>query len=205
MQTLLKPTTLSRPETRPSDPQSPVNRPRHLSLFKRCVLSVIPLVSLLIAAEVVARLLTSTPAGPDRFQQIEQIIVYLGNEPGQSIFEPDPDCFWRLKPNVVLPEDRSAAWGGRMSNSHGLRSREVNLAAAHQRRRILCFGDSSTFAFGVGFDDAWPNQLQKQLDEEQPGAIEVLNAGVPGQSSFQGDMASSLPGPDAGSGSRGTS
>ena len=73
-----------------------------------------------------------------------------------------------------------------MSNSHGLRSREVSLAQAQQRRRVLCFGDSSTFAFGVGFDDAWPNQLQQLLDEEQPGAVEVLNAGVPGQSSYQG-------------------
>ncbi|MBS0204673.1 MAG: hypothetical protein JSS49_17350 [Planctomycetes bacterium] len=186
MQTLLKPTTSSRLEARSSGPQSRVKRPRRLSLLKRCLFSVIPLVTLLVSAEIGARLLTPTSAGPDRFQQIEQIIVYLGNEPGQSIFEPDPNCFWRLKPNVVLPEDRSAAWGGRMSNSHGLRSREVTLAAAQQRRRVLCFGDSSTFAFGVGFDDAWPNQLQEQLDEEQPGAIEVLNAGVPGQSSYQG-------------------
>lgn len=161
-------------------------RTHRLSLFKRLIFSVVPLLTLLATAEICARLLTQKLPGPDRFQQIEQIIVYLGNEPGQSIFEPDPNSFWRLKPNVVLPDDRGAAWGGRMSNSHGLRSREVSLAQAQQRRRVLCFGDSSTFAFGVGFDDAWPNQLQQLLDEKQPGEVEVLNAGVPGQSSYQG-------------------
>jgi lysophospholipase L1-like esterase len=161
-----------------------------LSFVKRCAFSLIPVLGLLIAAETGARLLVSGaglgPAAETRFEQIEQIIVYLGNEPGESIFEPDPDCFWRLKPNVVLPPDRGAAWGGVMSNSHGMRSREVSVADAKQRQRVLCFGDSSTFAFGVGFADAWPNQLQRMLDEKQPGAVEVLNAGIPGQTTYQG-------------------
>ena len=157
-----------------------------LSVLKRCVFSIIPLLSLLIIAEIGARWLVAEPDGGRRFEQIEQIIVHLGNEPGESIFEPDPDCFWRLKPNVVLPPDRGAAWGGMMSNSHGMRSREVSVTAAKQRQRVLCFGDSSTFAFGVDFADAWPNQLQGMLDEEHSGAFEVLNAGIPGQTTYQG-------------------
>lgn len=162
------------------------HRRRRLSLAKRITFSLVPVCALLIIGEVVARLLATGPTGTDRFDQIENIIVYLGNKPGESIFEPDPDCFWRLKPNVTLPTDRGAAWGGMMSNSHGHRSREVSLAEAQQRTRVLCFGDSSTFAFGVGFDDAWPNQLQVLLDEELPGNVEVLNAGIPGQTTYQG-------------------
>lgn len=159
---------------------------RPISLAKRCVFSLIPLCALLLMVEFAARLLVAETATAKRFEQIEQIIVYLGNEPGQSIFESDPACFWRLKPNVTLPMDRGPAWGGMMSNSHGLRSREVTVEAAKQRQRVLCFGDSSTFSFGVEFDDAWPNQLQRVLDSEDPDRFEVLNAGIPGQTSYQG-------------------
>lgn len=159
---------------------------RPISLAKRCVFSLIPVCALLLMAEIAARLLVPDAVSARRFEQIEQIIVYLGNEPGQSIFEPDAGCFWRLKPNVTLPMDRGPAWGGMMSNSHGLRSREVTVAAAKQRHRVLCFGDSSTFAFGVEFDDAWPNQLQQLLDADAPDRFEVLNAGIPGQTSYQG-------------------
>ncbi len=159
---------------------------RPISFVKQCVFSLIPLCALLLIAETTARLLVPETVTAKRFEQIEQIIVYLGNEPGQCIFEPDPACFWRLKPNVVLPMDRGPAWGGKMSNSHGLRSREVTVEAARQKQRVLCFGDSSTFAFGVEFDDAWPNQLQQLLDADAPDHFEVLNAGVPGQTSYQG-------------------
>lgn len=162
----------------------PARRP--IPLVRRCLYSMIPLLSLLFLVEVVARWCAPEENSPQRFDQIEQIIVLLGNEPGQSIFEPDPDCFWRLKPDVMLPADRGPSWSGRMSNSHGLRSREVSVEAARERFRVLCFGDSSTFSFGVRFADAWPNQLQRLLDAEAPGAVEVLNAGVPGQTTYQG-------------------
>lgn len=159
---------------------------RAIPLSRRLLYSLVPVTVLLLAVELIARVVVPGAAAGARFGQIEQIIVYLGNRPGESIFEPDPDCFWRLKPNVVLPLDRGDAWGGRMSNSHGLRSREVSVEQAMTRKRILCFGDSSTFAFGVGFSDAWPNQMQQQLEDARPGEYEVLNAGIPGQSSYQG-------------------
>ncbi len=175
------PDEFARPISQASQPSR-----RSISFAKRCVFSLVPLVSLLFVAEISARLLVSESGGGRRFEQIEQIIVHLGNEPGESIFEPDAACFWRLKPNVVFPPDRGAAWGGTMSNSHGMRSREVSVDAASQRLRVLCFGDSSTFGFGVDFVDAWPNQLQQLLDDERPGAVEVLNAGIPGQTTYQG-------------------
>ncbi len=158
-----------------------------ISIGKRCVFALIPVITLLIGAELAARcFVPDSVASGKRFEQIEQIIVYLGNEPGQSIFEPDPDCFWRLKPNVELPLDRGTTWGGRMSNSHGLRSREVSLPDVQDRRRVLCLGDSSTFSFGVDFSAAWPNQLQEQFDDRSPGEFEILNAGIPGQTTYQG-------------------
>ena len=160
---------------------------RPIPLGRRCLYAMIPLLVLVTAGEVVARLLVSFDATlPGRFDQIEQIIVFLGNKPGQSIFEPDPACFWRLRPDVILPSEGGPSWSGRMSNSHGMRSREVSVEESQNRTRVLCFGDSSTFAFGVPFDDAWPNQLQRMFDAEAPDAVEVLNAGIPGQTTYQG-------------------
>ncbi len=187
---------------------------RGISLRKRCLFALLPLLLLLLMAEFVARCVVSESTLAKRFEQIEQIIVFLGNEPGQSIFQPDQNCFWRLKPNLVTPTERGNWWGGVMSNSHGLRSREISVEDASQRTRVLCFGDSTTFAFGVDFADAWPNQLQTMLDETSgewgevsgertasgnqsfnaftphsplsPPHVEVLNAGIPGHTSFQG-------------------
>ncbi len=200
---------------------------RRLTVGKRCVFAMLPLFLLLTLAELAARWLVSDAVIAKRFEQIEQIVVFLGNEPGESFFQPDPDCFWRLKPNVVAPIERGNWWGGMMSNSHGMRSREVSVAETQDKLRVLCFGDSTTFAFGVDFAEAWPNQLQTLLDQEavtsstlnaaseltrsvsegdstrdfpmpsltrrvsnsvlkQPLATEVLNAGIPGQTSYQG-------------------
>jgi lysophospholipase L1-like esterase len=191
------------------DASSSVAGRRRISFRKRCVFAVLPLLALLTFVELTARSFLSQSTLAKRFEQIEQIIVFLGNEPGQSIFQPDRDCFWRLKPNVVAPAERGTWWGGVMSNSHGMRSREVSVEEASQRTRVLCFGDSTTFAFGADFSDAWPNQLQAMLDkgsvvsrlglrpdlsdlESQTGRdgvptdVEVLNAGIPGQTSYQG-------------------
>ena len=182
---------------------------RRLTIGKRCLFAVVPLLVLMLLTELAARCFVTESTLAKRFEQIEQIIVFLGNEPGQSLFQPDRDCFWRLKPNVVAPSERGQTWGGVMSNSHGLRSREVSLEEASPRTRVLCFGDSTTFAFGVDFADAWPNQLQTLLDEDTaagrlglrpdlsdlesrtgrdgvPTYAEVLNAGIPGHTSFQG-------------------
>ncbi len=182
---------------------------RRLTFGKRCLFAVAPLLVLMLLAELATRCFVTESTLAKRFEQIEQIIVFLGNEPGQSIFQPDRDCFWRLKPNAITPSDRGRTWGGVMSNSHGMRSREVSLEDVSQRTRVLCFGDSTTFAFGVDFAEAWPNQLQTLLDVESPARrlglrpdlsdvekqagrdgvptyFEVLNAGIPGHTSFQG-------------------
>lgn len=207
------------------DASSAIPNRRRLSFRKRGVFAILPLLVLLALVELTARCFVSKSTIAKRFEQIEQIIVFLGNEPGQSIFQPDPNCFWRLKPNVVAPAERGQWWGGAMSNSHGMRSREVSVERAMSRTRVLGFGDSTTFAFGVDSADAWANQLQTMLDQESPSDItltqsiseglelddgfvreeplnpsltrrvsvetlvpqvEVLNAGIPGHTSYQG-------------------
>jgi lysophospholipase L1-like esterase len=52
-------------------------------------------------------------------------------------------------------------------------------------QRVLCVGDSHTFGALVPPADAFPAQLQRFLDERDPGVWSVLNLGVPGLSSTQ--------------------
>ncbi len=47
-------------------------------------------------------------------------------------------------------------------------------------KRILSIGDSVTFGWGVEDDEAWPVHLERLL-RGRGHAVEVLNAGVPGQ------------------------
>lgn len=47
-------------------------------------------------------------------------------------------------------------------------------------QRVLCVGDSHTYGAGVRAEEAYPAQLQKLLDETDPGTYSVVNRGVPG-------------------------
>jgi lysophospholipase L1-like esterase len=51
--------------------------------------------------------------------------------------------------------------------------------------RILCIGDSHTYGGGVERDQTYPAQLQRLLDEREPGRHSVLNLGLPGMSTTQ--------------------
>ncbi len=90
--------------------------------------------------------------------------------------EPDPELFWRPKPGFSGP-----MWSGRVTiNAEGLR--ENPAAGAGTSRRMLCFGDSITFGFGVSDEESYPAALSTLL---APLGIEVRNAGVTGYTSYQ--------------------
>jgi len=65
-------------------------------------------------------------------------------------------------------------------NSIGLRDREVAIDKGN-KYRILCFGDSWTFGWGVNIENSWPRKLEKYLHDRGYENIEVINAGCPGQ------------------------
>ena len=52
-------------------------------------------------------------------------------------------------------------------------------------RRVLCVGDSHTYGALVRREDAFPAQLQRLLEQREPGVWSVVNLGVPGLSSTQ--------------------
>lgn len=64
-------------------------------------------------------------------------------------------------------------------NSLGLRDREINIDK-EDKYRILCFGDSWTFGYGVNVENSWPKKLEQYLLTNGFENIEVINCGRPG-------------------------
>lgn len=96
------------------------------------------------------------------------------------LLEADTELLWRQKPYFC------GTFEGRpvRTDAKGLRdgaSRDFNSAP----QRILVLGPSSTFGWGVGQNDPYPQQLENLLEKEYPGAA-VLNAGEIGYSAAQG-------------------
>jgi len=65
-------------------------------------------------------------------------------------------------------------------NSLGLRDREVEIKKGN-KYRILCFGDSWTFGWGVNIEDSWPRKLEEFLHSKGYNQVEVINCGQGGQ------------------------
>jgi lysophospholipase L1-like esterase len=88
---------------------------------------------------------------------------------------PDPELFWKPIPGFSDP-----MWGGRVTiGADGLREIPGHAGGP---KRMLCFGDSITFGFGVSDADSYPAALSALLE---PRGIEVHNAGVTGYTSYQ--------------------
>ena len=95
-----------------------------------------------------------------------------------SSMQRDPQLFWRFRC------DGSA---GMKINEQGLRGEETSVSKPAGVFRVLCLGDSSTFGCNVPLKQTYPYLLERLLRQRNPQrSIEVLNAGVPGYSSYQG-------------------
>lgn len=80
-------------------------------------------------------------------------------------------------------------------NSLGLRNKEVKLEKASDTFRILCFGDSWTFGWGVNIEFSWPMQMESYLKENGYTNVEVINCGQGGQftTTYKQFMADAVP------------
>jgi lysophospholipase L1-like esterase len=117
----------------------------------------------------------------------------------QRLYRADDELFFRLRPNLTIDTTDNPRIFDVRTNALGLRGPEVAREKAAGVTRVLCVGDSCTFGSGAGAEDTWPAQLARLLKEqvvearelpglesEELGPFEVLNAGVPGYSSYQG-------------------
>lgn len=161
------------------------------TLRRKLLFGLLTAASVLLATEVVLRVVVPSQ-NSTRFQQINQIVVFLGTNESDLMLDFDPERFWKLKPNIHINDAENTFWQGQVSNSLGYRSPEFTLARTPGTIRVVCFGDSSTFGIGTTMQDTWPSQLQTILQAEPNSAgqsvdrYEVINAGVPGYTSYQG-------------------
>ncbi|MFC1597291.1 SGNH/GDSL hydrolase family protein [Planctomycetota bacterium] len=90
----------------------------------------------------------------------------------------DPFVFWRVTPGF-----RGDFLGKPVAiNSLGLRGPEISHTTRPDRTRILCFGDSITFGYGVGDRETYAYFLEECVGSDK---VEVVNCGVTGYTSFQ--------------------
>ena len=65
-------------------------------------------------------------------------------------------------------------------NSLGLRDKETAVDKGG-KYRVLCFGDSWTFGWGVDAEKSWPKKLEQLLQARGHRSVEVVNCGQGGQ------------------------
>ncbi|OGF14488.1 MAG: hypothetical protein A2W00_04765 [Candidatus Eisenbacteria bacterium RBG_16_71_46] len=118
---------------------------------------------------------------------VEKRLSLQPREPA-SLFVRDPRLLYRQRPGFDRITGRSRQVRVRV-NSLGLRGPERELGRAPGVVRVLALGDSQTWGFDVEEDEAYPQALERLLDAAtgagSPG-FEVINAAVPGYSSYHG-------------------
>jgi len=151
-------------------PKPPVNRVK-LPLWKRLAFGLtVPLVVLVIG-EGLARLLA--PEAPATLIRAPLGRVFAPKP--AAFFRDHPDLFWELLPNL----DRTPEHMGDRTDGMGLRNART-AGAKDARTRVVCLGDSCTYGLGLRLEETWPSVLGH--DEK----LDVINAGLPGYSSYQG-------------------
>ncbi len=133
--------------------------PRTWGLSARIAVALVPTLVLLLVAETGARLYGQR----DTFETLTGFV------------EPDSELIWKLAPR---------AEGPLATNELGLR----DLPFRHDARyKVLILGDSVSWGNGVAdVSRVYPQILERQLEAVRPGdTFEVVNAGVPGYSTFQ--------------------
>ena len=150
---------------------------------RRAVALVVACVLALVAAEAGLRVLAPEPP-PMRWAHFEGFLGDTGRRL-IAIARDDPELFWRIAPNVTMPEDAPSVFG-RVSNAQGLRDDHEIPPKGPGELRVLFVGDSCVFGLGVAWDETVAELTEGLLRERFPELpVECVNAGVPGYTAFQ--------------------
>jgi lysophospholipase L1-like esterase len=134
-------------------------------------------------------------------EEIEQAVVEeMGAESEEAlranrIYRDDEETFWRLRAGVTITGQNYLAPRSvrerepftMTTNPDGFRGPAIPIARGPDALRVVAVGNSSTFGWGVNDDETYPQHLARRLAQLYLGrAVDVMNAGVPGFTTFQG-------------------
>ena len=133
---------------------------------------------LLGAVEVALRCVPGAPGDASRLP-----IGFVGIDPRSDVFPlvEDEELFWRLQPGAQIPGCADAMTADGYRGPRGLTPKPPGT------KRVLCLGDSCVFGFGVEEDATFASRLGRWLPWATGTPWEVLNAGVPGYTTYQLD------------------
>jgi lysophospholipase L1-like esterase len=164
----------------------PAGSPSPLSPAKRAVFAALSVALALATLEGAARLVVA-PRDARIHREHENLIRVLGLPSLNATMEFDSGLFWKLRDGLdkhnVAGQIHDAAMSFNVSTHDSLRSPPIR--STPPALRVLAVGDSCTFGLGVDDAETWPAQLETSLRERGLDA-EVINAGVPGYTAFQG-------------------
>lgn len=107
--------------------------------------------------------------------------ILFGDDPDSAfLFEESPGLWWKLRKNVTVSFLQKKVH----TNKLGLRDSPQPENESATGSTVLCLGDSSTFGWKVDFQNTYPYFLEQILRQENARS-RVLNAGVPGYTSYQ--------------------
>ena len=136
---------------------------------RRLIFSLTPMVVLFALAEIML-VATGYPPEPDA--------PFEHKEP-YWVSDPDMD-------NQALPHNEESTTFPVSTNVDGLRAPGVEIDNPADAWRIMTMGCSTTFGWGVKDDEAYPARLAQLIKQDGRSDVEVINAGQPGYTSFQG-------------------
>ena len=148
--------------------------PDRLSVKTKLALSILALLIFFAAIECVVRVFNINTYFQSRFFLMNRTLDY------PDVFERDRRLFWKPRPNQTVT---SQFFEGRTYRFNSLGLRGGDISQTKIKPRIIALGNSCTFGWGVEESEIFTSLLQNQLDK-----YEVINAGVPGYSSFQGKI-----------------
>lgn len=97
--------------------------------------------------------------------------------------------YWKTDPNLrdepMLHRELGVSFPV-SSDENGLRAPVHPVQKPAGRFRVMTMGCSTTFGWGVKDDETYPAVLERLLHERGYSGVEVVNAGQPGYTSFQG-------------------
>ncbi len=103
-----------------------------------------------------------------------------------EVFKRDEHLFWRLRPSQEI-ESKFFENHKFKINSYGLRGSEIALSP--EKVRIVGIGNSCTFGWRMPEDKIFLRRLETKINNDSSlPEVEVINAGVPGYSSYQGRL-----------------